>query len=236
MRCAAVRSRPWGGTPQLADACAATRLGDHFGNDAFWLSVLRWFIAHPTFDLDQVGPVVDFVRHVKFDCRWRGGFTPAPQPGLSMAGRTPDALLRRMERWHAQLHRNGADRRAPVEPWPACGIHGLRPETRSRRTTTAWTIEELLSAGALEQEGLVMGHCVGSYAGRCAAGDCSIWRVKAAIGYLEDTERWTAEVSRDRVIVQVRGKCNEPPRAEVLEVLRDWAARERLSLAAWLGR
>ena len=46
--------------------------------------------------------------------RWRGGFTPAPQPGLTMAGRTPDALLRRMERWHAQLHRNGADRRATV--------------------------------------------------------------------------------------------------------------------------
>ena len=30
-----------GGTPQLADACAATRLGEHFGNDAFWVSVIR---------------------------------------------------------------------------------------------------------------------------------------------------------------------------------------------------
>ncbi len=27
-----------GGSPALADACVATRLGEHFGNDAFWLS------------------------------------------------------------------------------------------------------------------------------------------------------------------------------------------------------
>ena len=94
-----------------------------------------------------------------------------------------------------------------------------------------WTIEELLSAGSLGQEGRDMHHCVGSYAGRCSAGVCSIWRVTAAVGYLV-TERWTVEVNRDRVIVKVRGKCNAPAQGEVIQLLRRWAAREKLFLAA----
>ena len=107
-----------------------------------------------------------------------------------MAGRTPHALLRQMERWHTELHRNDAVPGASVEPWPTCGIRGLRRKTTRRRTVTVWTIEELLSAGALEQEGREMGHCVASYAGRCAAGNYSLWRVKTAVGDLI-TERWT---------------------------------------------
>ena len=129
-----------GGSPQLVDACVSTRLGEHFGNDAFWLSVLGWFIAHPTFDLDQVGPVVDFIRNVKFEGQWirpcsgaEPEFTPSPQPGFSMARRTPDALLRQMERWHARLHVDRTAARAPIETWPSCGIRGLRRETTTRR-------------------------------------------------------------------------------------------------------
>ena len=160
-----------GGARALADACVATRLGEHFGNDAFWMSVMRWFIAHPTFDLNQVGPAMDFIGHVKFDCSYTWGqFTPALQPGFSMAGRTPDALLRQMERWHARLHR---DRAGVPETWATPGIDGLRWETRARRVTTAWTIEALLSTRALAREGREMGHCVASCARRCAAGDCS---------------------------------------------------------------
>ena len=75
-----------------------------------------------------------------------------------------------------------------------------------------------------------MRHCVASYAGWCAAGDCSIWSVKATVGSLV-MERWTVEVNRDRVIVQVRGKFNARAGGEVLDILRRWAAEENLSLA-----
>ena len=219
-----------GGTRELVDACIATRLGEHFGNDAFWMSVIRWFIAHPTFDLNQVGPVVDFIGNVKFGCSYTlGEFTPAPQPGFSMAGRTPDALLRQMERWHAQLYRDSTAPAYTPETWATAGIHGLRWEARARRVTTAWTIEALPSTGALAREGREMRHCVASYAGWCAAGDCSIWSVKATVGSLV-MERWTVEVNRDRVIVQVRGKFNARAGGEVLDILRRWAAEENLSL------
>ena len=84
-----------GGTPELAAACVGTRLGEAFDDDAFWLSVIRWFVAHPRFDLAQVGPVVDFIG-------------PARRPGLLDGGRTPGALLREVERWHARLDDYGA--------------------------------------------------------------------------------------------------------------------------------
>ena len=223
-----------GGTPDMAGACAATRLGESLDNNTFWMSVIRWFVAHPTFDLHQVGPVIDFIRNVKFgENEFRRDREPAPRPGFSMAGRTPGGLLRAVERWHAQLHRDRDNGRALFETWPTCGIHGLRRETTSPRTTTVWSIEELLSTSALMQEGREMGHCVASYAGRCAAGDCSIWRVKGAVGDLV-TGRWTVELGRRREIVQARGEYNAPARGEVLDVLRHWAARENLTLADWL--
>ena len=149
-----------GGAPQLADACVATRLGQQFDNDAFWLSVLRWFIAHPTFDLAQVGPLVDFIRHVKFE--------EGAQPGFSMARRTPESLLRQTERWHARLHRGSATPTSISESWPTPDIHGLRWKTVRRGVTTKWTIEQLDSTAALEREGQEMRHCVASYAAGCA--------------------------------------------------------------------
>ncbi len=150
-----------------------------------------------------------------------------------MADRTPDALLRQMERWHALLHRDSIAPAATPETWATPGIGGLRWETTTRRVTTTWTIEALLSTSALAREGREMRHCVASYGGGCAAGDCSIWSVKAAVGSLV-MERWTVEVNRDRVIVQVRGRCNARAGEEVLEVLRRWAARENLSVSTGL--
>ena len=184
--------------------------------------------------------MVDFIRHVKFDYRWTACFRDAfgfaaPQPGFSMAGRTPDALLRRMERWHAELHRNGAAPAAPVESWLSCGIPrtargGNEPGTYHGVGHRGTPVGRRPRAGGSRDGPLRRQLCY-----RCAVGGCSIWRVKAAVGSL-DTERWTVEVNRERVIVQVRGKRNATARGEVLDVLRDWAARERLSLAAWLGR
>ena len=103
----------------------------------------------------------------------------------------------------------------------------MRWKTTRRRVTTTWKIEALLSRRAVYREGRDMRHCVASYADRCAAGECSIWSLKASVGDLV-MERLTVEVSRDRVIMQVRGKCNAPAGREALDVLRRWAKRENL--------
>jgi hypothetical protein len=80
--------RGLGGREQLARAVAATRLGKVLENEDFWESVLHFFVNHPSLDLAQIGPIVDFLQHQKFE--WREGVSPEgifgkqpPPPQLS---------------------------------------------------------------------------------------------------------------------------------------------------------
>jgi hypothetical protein len=61
--------RGLGGEDPLARAVVATRLGREFGNEEFWLKVLRFFVHHPKMDTIHVGPVVDFLWHQRFATR-----------------------------------------------------------------------------------------------------------------------------------------------------------------------
>jgi hypothetical protein len=51
-----------------------TRLGKVLENEEFWESVLHFFVNHPCLDLAQVGPVVDFLQHQRFE--WKEGVSP----------------------------------------------------------------------------------------------------------------------------------------------------------------
>ncbi|MEZ6038503.1 MAG: PcfJ domain-containing protein, partial [Planctomycetota bacterium] len=224
-----------GGGPRLAEAIAATPLGREFEHEAFWQTVLAWFVQHAMLDTAQVGPIVDFLTHMKFRPRevvladGRVEQQPPPQPGLTMARRNPEALLQQMQRWHAAL---GGDRGGGPELWASTGIGALRWETglKNRRL---WSIDELRTRKALVAEGRAMGHCVATYAGSCNAGRCSIWAV--ALTTKEGVEkRLTVELSRQRVIVQARGKHNRTPEPQELDVLRRWAEQEELTLATYL--
>lgn len=224
-----------GGSPRLVDALVATPLGATFAHEEFWSSVLRFFVDNPMLDPASVGPLIDYIDHQKFrstdvvQADGRVRTEPPPQPGFSMARRTPAALLAQMERWHARLGRAHA---AGAVSWAPAGPAEFTWET-GRTNAKVWTIRELRSSQALLLEGRAMKHCVSSYARSCAAGRCSIWslEVRSRDG-LE--KRQTVEVSRQGVIVQSRGKLNALPKQQDLDVLRRWAEREGLALATYL--
>ena len=44
-------------------------LGQEFGHEDFWLTVLRFFIANPVLDRRHVGPIVDFLQYQKYKGR-----------------------------------------------------------------------------------------------------------------------------------------------------------------------
>src|SRR5262249_51248970 len=125
-----------GGGPRLCDALVATPLGRSFANDGFWQTAFAFFVRSPMLDLAQVGPLVDFIDHCKFTptdvVRPDGSVVqePPPQPGFSMARRTPEALLRQMERWHQGLGRDAA---AGPEVFASSGIGELRWETSGQK-------------------------------------------------------------------------------------------------------
>lgn len=225
-----------GGDARLVEALLGTRIGDRFDHEAFWVSVIRFFIEHPWLDRRHVGPIVDYLHNERFaeqevfvapGVRERRG---PPQPNLSMRGRSVETLLRQVERWHRELARSGA---AGGAQWEHSAIGEFELETGIRgKNLRVWRIRELLSAAALSAEGRAMRHCVASYSGSCASGHSSIWAMEVH-GFEGVEKRQTIEVRGD-TIVQCRGRFNKLPSDQERQMLVRWAEQESLQLSRFV--
>jgi hypothetical protein len=89
-----------GGSPQLANAVIATRLGRSFEHGAAWREAIAWLVRwSDDLDLAQVGPIIDYLqamRHEPTRVRTPGGpkLGGPLQPDLSLSGRSLDSLWR----------------------------------------------------------------------------------------------------------------------------------------------
>ncbi|MEP3478159.1 MAG: PcfJ domain-containing protein [Fuerstiella sp.] len=229
-----------GSDKRFARAILATRLGEHFEADEFWITVIRWFVAHPMLDPAHVGPIVDYLHYQRFvpeihfvDLQPDEELRPA-QPNLSMKGRTPEALIRQVNNWHRSL---ANDNRHQIQQWSAHGIQGLDFMEGSLKggNLKIWTVRELLSSKALFSEGRQLKHCVATYASSCARGQCSIWTMEME-SLQSRTKLLTIEVSKgSQFICQVRGKHNRLATAKELKIIRRWADQAGLKLASSVG-
>jgi hypothetical protein len=228
--------RGLGGGEALARAVVGTRLGKVLENEDFWESVLHFFINHASLDLAQVGPVVDFLEHQKFE--WREGVSPEgvfgkqppPLPDYSMKGRTAASILRQVEEWHKRL---GQDANRPSLSWRRSRFKSFRlvEGSEAQGNMRVWTITELLTSRALYLEGQAMRHCVATYAERCARRQTSIWSMQ--VENQQGRHRvLTIEVDLPkRTVCQARRKCNRLPQAVEREPMERWAAEEGLKVA-----
>jgi hypothetical protein len=231
--------RALGGSEGLAGTVAETFLAELQGDEPFWLSVVHFLVNHPELPAAQIGPVLDYVRYRKF------GYTgsDAPEPEFRMKGRTVEALLKRMDEWHAALARLGKGGR---RTW---GPSGIAPLERTEKdplssATCIWQIVEITDTLALAEEGRAMRHCVRSYQTACLKGESSIWSLRLRFAGRPAVRRLlTLEVNlHRRSIVQARGHCNQMLSAMgsrqrmrlARSVLREWAGRERLGIGCAL--
>ncbi len=228
--------RGLGGGEALARAVVGTRLGKVLENEDFWESVLYFFINHPSLDLAQVGPIVDFLQDQRFE--WREGVSPEgvfgqqppPRPDYSLKGRTVASVLRQVEEWHQEL---GRDMQRPSLAWRHSPIQDFRLVEGSEAlgNMRAWTITEILTSRALFLEGQAMRHCVATYAGQCARRRTAIWSMQV------ENQRGrhrvlTVEVDlATRTVCQARRRCNRLPQAAERAVLERWAAEQGLKVA-----
>jgi hypothetical protein len=225
-----------GGSKALARAVVGTRLGKVLENEEFWEGVLLFFVNHPSLDLAQVGPVVDFLQHQKFE--WKEGVSPdgvfgkqpPPRPGYTMKGRTAASVLRQVEEWHKEL---GRETNRPSITWLHSPFKDFRlvQGVEALGNMRVWTITEILTSRALILEGQAMRHCVATYKEGCVRRQVSIWSMQV------ETQRGrqralTIEVDLPRrTVCQVRGKCNRLPSAGERAVVERWAAQEGLKVA-----
>jgi hypothetical protein len=227
--------RGLGGCEALARAVAATRLGRVLENEDFWEAVLRFLVRHPALPAHQVGPVVDFLQHQRYE--WRDGVSadgvfgpqPPPRPDYSVKGRTVASLLRQVADWHRQL---GRDDGRPGRAWRPAPVRGFRrvEGTEAAGDMRVWTIAELLTDRELRLEGQALRHCVAAYADRCAGRRASVWSLRVETGR---GRRRVLTIEVDpaaRAVRQARGQANRRPRPGELELIASWAAREGLRL------
>ena len=237
------------GDDRTARAVINTRLADDFDHDEFWLTFVRWLIAHPMLDRTHVGPLVDYIHHQRFvpepvfttdeaglrlfEC------TRPMQPNMTLRNRTPESLLRHMHLWHNKL---AVDNRVQLVRWlpsdiePFVLVEGDPSNNGSAiRNWKRWTIRELLSTLALVAEGRHLRHCVASYANSCARRNSSIWTMELECD-ATSTKLLTIEVQLvTRTIVQVRGKLNRLPNNKEMQIVERWASASKLKLRSTIG-
>lgn len=239
-----VQVKALGGSAQMFHAIAGSFLRDEVENDEYWCEVISWLVRQQDVDLDQVAPVLDYLR--------RG----IGEGDVPLKGRTWKSVTRRMELWHNELHQQRLDTQKMSSPYGIREkykpmmvmaksengkaknrpVEGLITKMGALKGYPGYmvTITQILSRLELYREGNDMDHCVASYHSGCAAGTKSIWSLRVWNG--DDEKRLlTIELHHEcRTVVQVRGKCNRRAKYEEMAIVEEWAKKEKLKMGKYL--
>ena len=210
-----------GGDMRLPWAIASSQLGRSLENEAFWISVIHFFVNnYPMLATTYIDPMIDYIRHRKYEIERVVGLDgrmeerPPPQPNFTMKGRSADKLLRQVDEWHAQL--SGMEN-MPLKTWKPCGLRPFhfREVDPVMNRRVEWSIQELLTSAQLGVEGRTMHHCIGSYSDRCVSGEVSVWSMQIVDLEAEEPDPMhilTIAINPyGRTIIDARGKYNLKP-------------------------
>jgi hypothetical protein len=178
---------------------------------------------------DELGDICDFVS-AKIT-RYQKSL--GKQPPFSFSGRTIHSVIALANEWHAEhqqeielMQRLGYVKRQVIEKWEGLNINGFCFESGDY----VWMINQLRNIHELINEGRKMKHCVASYGYKCASGDCGIFNVSCFTKSLNITDSIaTVEVSSNRTIVQIKGKCNSSVKGKAVSIISRWAQQNRIS-------
>lgn len=195
--------------------------------EEFNLELMRWFAQQAMLSPNKYEEIADWAAYKKF--------TAPPedrQPGLRMKGRTIDAVLREVERWHDQMNRYRPLRRQNLDKitWEGDQIEDwiFEEHRGGDKPNRVWCFQQILCAKELLDEGRSQSHCVSSYIETCRRGQCSIWTMR------DDGERALTIEIRDKTIRQARGKRNRQPTFKEIQILKRFASEKNLTVGRWI--
>lgn len=229
-----------GGNDRLFSGIMTTKRAVDFKENHFFESVIRFFIDNPMLDTEKYNPIVDYIWHVKYESRrivnrldLTTQFVGPEQPNFSMKDRNPEALLIAVERWHKET---SFVKSGTPKSWQPMLIKDFVVKRGTNENAVYWHINQLTTASALATEGRQLGHCVGSYANSCSTGRTSIWSLNESYSSdaLNGKKILTIELSKDKIINQVRGKGNRLPTDYELNIIQEWADEENISVSKWI--
>lgn len=220
-------ARSYTGDAAMALRIARSKIGRApRGEITFWRTVVRFFCANPA-PMETIDDLCDYLA----ECRRR-------DPDYSLEGRTLAALARRMHEWHHDIaaierieamrrraHGRGAYAGAADAAWPGSPLADWEWVPSSKEAQARgerFVVRQLKQAEDLVSESRAMRHCVSTYAGKCMAGNASIWSLRRCTKDRID-RLLTIEVDPQHRAVQVRGLGNRVAHEEERHVVERWA-------------
>lgn len=215
-----VQIQTHGGEPRLHSIWMKETVGQRVcgqEQEAFWDTVIAWFCKHPMLDPSQIKPLIDFI-----------GNRHEIDETFSMKGRSPMAMIRAMEVWHEELHKQKIFRQHNYSPSGfRSGQWEYKVRTKTGHQHKEWKIKEILTSKELHEEGKAHSHCVASYGRSISNGLTSIWSMTC------NGERMiTIEVrNSSKRIVQARGRYNRVTTNEEFKIISSWAQENNLDIS-----
>mgnify|MGYP000515667427 CR=1 FL=1 len=143
----------------------------------------------------------------------------------SLKGITWNAMNRRAANWYQARRPTHKDLKL-AKKWKRKDYPGFEWEPSSE---VKYTISELTTAEALQQESRKMRHCVESYQSRCISGQSAIWSL-SIWEKGKSKSLLTIEVNRQMRIVQMRGVCNRRANKIERNIVKRWANKAGLKI------
>ncbi len=218
--------------PQVMDHIftkGTNRLNGRVRSDQeFNVELMRWFAQQNMLDIAKYRDITDWLYHKKFNAP-----EDERQPNLRMKGRTVEAVLREVERWHYILNRYRPLRRQDLSKivWKNSSIGDwIFEEQKKGKENRVWCIQEITCAKELVEEGRAMSHCVGSYVRSCQEGSKSIFTMRDMGERALTIEIWGG------CIRQAKGKRNRNPTPKEMQILERFASEKKIVISDWIGR
>ena len=206
----------------------------------FWDSVIRFLINNPMLDINQYGPIYDYILNQKYTDRGNVYVDNhlvhlgPPQPNFSMHKRDTNALLRQVEEWHRNIRRDRqryGHKSAPTS-WISCGIPGFKKKGKDYIIL----IEEILTSKELFVEGEAQKHCVGSYVSSCSEHRIAIYSMRRFDGSGMYREATVAIDIKAKLLTEARKKCNKELTELDWKVISLWCDNENIKISSWIRR
>lgn len=207
--------------------------------DAFWITVIEFFIKQPMMDYSRISEIIDYIYNAKYVSVIHNNVNAPEQPNFTMKGRTIHTLLRDTEHWHNRL----AEERKKLKDnnfskWEPFQFPNWTVSYGVDKHKTTYDMVQLTTAKELASEGSDLHHCVASYNRSCSTGTTSIWSFrKQSDTYEYDGGLFkrllTIQLNKDGTIVQIRGSYNRKANGQEQSIVRRWADEHGLKFSNW---
>jgi hypothetical protein len=202
---------------EIARRIGQSQLVHYSAASTWWKEVARFFARNPV-PLHEMNDLIDYLRVAKSENR-----------GMSLKGRSLQALQRRREEWHRALRKHNA---IGGGSWAGRPIPDVDYEAGSEKKKALWRFRQIKTGNELFREGQRMHHCVASYKRLCMNEQVSIWSLTTEFPLGHINRGVTIEVRTDGAIVQCRGFANRLPYRNEVAAVKRWANEYGLRWAA----